>query len=294
MTHQFESARARESQEALSGVPTRVDHRGTRRRPKVSWGAIAAGAVLALVVQLVLNMLGIGLGAATIDPTATGNPSASSLTIVAGIWFAASGILAALIGGYAAGRLAAKPRQSTTAWHGLIAWAVSTLVIFYLLTTAVGSIVGGTFRTVASVASSAGGQSTASKSDSGDAFSAIEEALRQGTKTAGFSDAALAAVRTAITGSGEQSNEAREQAAQAIAQSNTIPIEQARTQVAQYEQQYQQAKQTAAQVAETASNAASSAALFGAVSLILGAIAAWFGGRQGAGDPSLPTGRRRV
>ena len=255
-----------------------------------------AGAALALVAQLVLYMLGIGIGAATLDPTSNGNPSATSLSIGAGIWFAVSGILAALIGGYAAGRLAGKPEQTPAGWHGLIAWAVSTLVIFYLLTTAVGSIVGGTLSTLASVATTASSvvQTTASKSDSGDSFSAIEDALRQGTGSAGLSDATVSAVRTALTGTEEQSGEAREQAAQAIAQSQSIPIEQARTQVAQYEQQYQDAKQTATQVAETATNATSTAALFGAISLILGAVAAWFGGRKGAADPTFLIGGRRL
>ena len=266
------------------------------KNAKISWGAILAGAALALVAQLVLNMLGIGIGAATLDPTSTGNPSATSLSVGAGIWFAVSGILAALLGGYAAGRLAGKPEQTPAGWHGLIAWAVSTLVIFYLLTTAVGSIVGGTLSTMASVATTASSvvQTSASKSDSGDSFSAIEDALRQGTGSAGLSDATVSAVRTALTGTEEQSGEAREQAAQAIAQSQSIPIEQARTQVAQYEQQYQDAKQTATQVAETATNATSTAALFGAISLILGAVAAWFGGRTGAADPTFPVGSRRL
>ena len=35
---------------------------------KVSWGAIFAGVAVALVVQLLLNLLGAGVGAAVIDP----------------------------------------------------------------------------------------------------------------------------------------------------------------------------------------------------------------------------------
>ena len=37
---------------------------------KISWGAVLAGVVVALVTQLILNMLGIGIGAATLDPAA--------------------------------------------------------------------------------------------------------------------------------------------------------------------------------------------------------------------------------
>ena len=103
---------------------------------KISWGAVFAGVVVALVTQFILNMLGIGLGAASLEPTAGAgaNPAASTFSIGAGIWFALSGILASLAGGYAAGRLAGKPKESTGGWHGLTAWALTTLVVLYLLT----------------------------------------------------------------------------------------------------------------------------------------------------------------
>jgi hypothetical protein len=71
---------------------------------KISWGAVLAGVVLALVTQLVLNLLGIGIGAATLNPIEGDIPSATSFSMGTGIWFALSTILAALAGGYAAGR----------------------------------------------------------------------------------------------------------------------------------------------------------------------------------------------
>lgn len=269
---------------------------------RISWGAVLAGAALALVIQLVLNLLGIGIGAATLDPGSGDSPSASSLSIGAGIWFAVTGILAALIGGYAAGRLSGKPKESTAGWHGLTAWAVSTLVVFYLLTTTIGSLIGGTFRTIGSVASTVGSTAataTEVAKPGEDMFSAIEEAMRTATggDTAGLSDAAVAAVRAALTGGADQSQEAREQAVQAIAKSQNVPIEQARTQVAQYEQQYRQtvdeAKQTATEVADTATTATSTGALLAAISLLLGALASWIGGRMGAVEPTL-TSRHRI
>ena len=63
---------------------------------RISWSAVLAGVVVALVTQLILNMIGIGIGAATLDPAAgtDGNPSASSFSIGAGIWFVVAGILA--------------------------------------------------------------------------------------------------------------------------------------------------------------------------------------------------------
>ena len=37
---------------------------------RVSWGAVIAGAVVALTIGLMLNSLGAGLGATTVDATA--------------------------------------------------------------------------------------------------------------------------------------------------------------------------------------------------------------------------------
>jgi len=277
---------------------------------QISWGAVLAGVVVALVTQIVLNMLGIGIGAATLDPIAAESPSASSFSIGAGIWFALSSILAALAGGYAAGRLAGIPRESTAGWHGLTAWALTTLVIFYLLGSTVGGILGGAYRgvtnTLGSVASAVGSTAETaaqiaapSLSRITDPFSSIEESLRSatpGNDPATLRDAAIAAVRAAVTGDQQQAAEARERAAQVIARAQNISVEDARTQIQQYAQQYRQAvdqaKQQVTQAADAAAKTVSRAALLGAISLLLGGLAGWFGGRMGAVEPTL-TARRR-
>jgi hypothetical protein len=267
---------------------------------RVSWSAVLAGVVVALVTQLILNLLGIGLGAATIDPAAGAaeNPSATSFSIGAGIWWAVSGIIAAAAGGYTAGRLAGRPKESTAGWHGLTSWAFTTLLIFYLLTSTLGGIVGGAYRTIANaagtVATSAGGAMQTAATRAADPFASIEQAVRSGTggnDPAALRDTAVTAMRAAFTGDQAQAQEARDRAAQAIAQAQGVPIEQARTQVQQYEQQYRQAVDTArrraTEAAEVAATTVSSGALFGAIALILGAIAAWFAGRMGAVEPTL-------
>src|SRR6266849_9150892 len=277
---------------------------------RISWGAVLAGVVVALVTQLLLNMLGIGIGAATLNPVEGDNPSAMSLSIGAGIWFALSTILAALAGGYAAGRLAGVLRESTAGWHGLTAWALTTLVIFYLLGSTVGGILGGAYRgvtnTLGSVASAVGSTAETaaqiaapSLSRITDPFSSIEESLRSatpGNDPATLRDAAIAAVRAVVTGDQQQAEEARERAAQAIARAQNISVEDARTQIQQYAQQYRQAvdqaKQQVTQAADTAAKTVSRAALFGAISLLLGGLASWLGGRMGAVGPTLTTGRR--
>ncbi len=272
---------------------------------RVSWGAVFAGAVLALVTQLILNMLGIGVGAATLDPVSGNNPSATAFSMGAGIWFAVAGILAALAGGYAAGRLSGAPKESTASWHGLIAWAVSTVVVFYLLTTAIGGLVGGAYRgmtslvggaatTMGSTAQTATQVAAPNLQGAADPFSSVEQSIRGasgGNDPAALRDASVAAVRAAITGDEQKAREARDRAAQVLAKAQNISVEEASKQVQQYEQQYRQAvdqaKQQATQAADVAATGVSRAALFGAISLIIGALAAWFGGRMGAVEPTV-------
>jgi hypothetical protein len=174
---------------------------------RISWGAVLAGVVVALVTQLILNMIGVGIGAATLDPATGDNPEAGTFSIGAAIWWTVSGILAAFAGGYAAGRLAGKPKESTAGWHGLTAWALTTLVVFYLLTTTVGSLIGGVFSTISSAAGGLGRTAaTAAEAaapalaQANDPFSAIEQSVREatgGSDPAAMRDAAVAAVRAA-------------------------------------------------------------------------------------------------
>jgi hypothetical protein len=297
--------RIRDAPPTIPALPT--EDMRTTMLSKISWGAVLAGVVLALATQILLNMLGIGIGAATLNPAVGDSPSAMSFSIGAGLWFALSTILAALAGGYAAGRLAGVPRESTAGWHGLTAWALTTLVIFYLLGSTVGGILGGAYRGMTNalgnvsnaVGSTAETVAQIAVTRIADPFSSIEESIRTaipGNDPATLRDAAIAAVRAVVTGDPQQVGEARERAAQVVARAQNISVEDARTQVQQYAHQYRQAvdqaKQQVTQAADAAAKTVSRAALLGAISLLLGGLAGWLGGRLGAVEPTLTAGRR--
>jgi hypothetical protein len=269
---------------------------------RVSWGAVLAGVVLALVVQLILNMIGLGVGASTLDPGqgTDRNPSAEGMSMGAAIWWTVSGIIAALAGGFAAGRLSGQPKESSAGWHGLISWALTTLIIFWLLTSAAGAVVGGAYKTVSDAAG--GTMRAAARTLPGatdlDAFGTIEQSMRDrlgGDDPAALRDGAVAAMRVVTTTDPQQASEARTRAAEALARTQNIPVDEARRQVDQYEQQYRQmmdaAGRRATEAAAVASRVVSRGALIAAVSLLLGAIAAWFGGRLAAIDPTATMAR---
>jgi hypothetical protein len=92
-------------------------------------------------------------------------------------------------------------------------------------------------------------------------------------------------VRAAISGDQAQAEDARNRAAEALARAQSIPVDQAKTQVSQYEAQYKQsmenAKQKAMDAAQTTSKVISTGAILAFFALLLGAISAWFGGSAG-------------
>lgn len=122
---------------------------------RVSWGAIFAGVILAMGLQLLLSLLGTGIGMSTIDPLQRETPTDGTLGMSAGVWWAISSLIALYAGGWVAAHLAGIPRKLDGVLHGLMTWGLSTLIIFYLLGTAIGSIIGGAFSVAGGVASTA-------------------------------------------------------------------------------------------------------------------------------------------
>ncbi len=188
-----------------------------------------------------------------------------------------SGIIAAFVGGYIASRLSGRPKASTGGWHGLTSWALTTLVIFYLLSRAVGSLIGGAFNTVSgalgglghTVASAA--QTAAPALTQGtDPVASFQQAIQApaANDPANLKDATTSLMRTLVTGDEAQATDARERVSQALAKSQNIPIDQVRARVASYEKQYRdktaEVKQKAAETADTAAKTVSRGALWAA------------------------------
>ena len=111
-----------------------LDRRRVAPQGAVSWGAIWAGASVAVVVSLVLTLAAAGLGYELAPPGLQTRRSLQDFTPAIGAYAIIVQVLAGALGGYLSGRL-------RTAWigvhdeeshfrdtaHGLIVWAVATL-----------------------------------------------------------------------------------------------------------------------------------------------------------------------
>ncbi len=272
---------------------------------RISWGAVLAGATISLVAQVILNMIGLGIGLSTVNMAQGDTPSAGSLSMGAGVWWVVSGIIAAGLGGYIAGRLSGKASQSTTAHHGLMAWAIATLVVIYLVTSTASGLVGGAMSTVSSAVGGAGkalggsvqtAVQTAAPSlnNMSDPMGAIESKVRAGSggqDPASLRDTAASAVRAALSGDPAQQAAATDKAADALAKAQNISPEEAKQKIAEYQTQYRDAvaktKEQAKQTADATAKTVSRGALFGALALLLGAAAAFFAGRMSSVTPTV-------
>jgi hypothetical protein len=281
---------------ANGATPVTAEMR-THLRNRISWGAVLAGVAAALVVQLLLNVLGIGLGASALSVTnAADNPTASGFSIWAGIWWTVSGIVASGIGGVVAGRLSGTADGNTARWHGLVSWCAATLVVFYLLTSALGGILGGTFNALSGTIGAAGrGAASAvtglAQNTDGDALQAQARRLVNPTDAQSLQANVITYLRASLNGNKAAASRAQDDAVNAVAKSADISPDEARGRLLQTEQQMAEtlaeARQKAEQAAQVARQSAATAGIFGFFALLLGAGAAWIGGALGA--PRLET-----
>jgi hypothetical protein len=149
---------------------------------RVKWSAIFAGWAVGLATQMVLMLLGLAIGAWSIDFRDA--QSSDGVPMGTAVWTGLSMLASAFTGGYVAARLSGSPVRSDGIYHGAVVWGVNWLVFAWLTTTAMAYVVGGLFTafgsTVQSVSQGVGSAAGAalSKVDAS-AVSLSPEQLRQ-------------------------------------------------------------------------------------------------------------------
>ena len=128
----------------------------------VSWAAIFVGAFAAAALSLVLFILGTGLGLTMVSPWEWEGASATTFAVSTAIWLVVMQWLSSGVGGYLAGRLRTKWSGLNAdesffrdTAHGFMAWAVATLFVTWLLSSALASAVSGGTSAISSVAAGA-------------------------------------------------------------------------------------------------------------------------------------------
>jgi len=97
---------------------------------RVGWGAIFAGAVVALAVYLILTLLGGAIGLTVSD-----NVRSGTLATGAAVWAIISTIVALFVGGWVTSQCTVGENKMEAIVHGVIMWGVVLFMILWLVGT---------------------------------------------------------------------------------------------------------------------------------------------------------------
>ncbi len=268
--HRMDRLSAADSQPQAVDVVTRGANTSA-----VSWPAIIAGTVAAAASSLILLALGSGIGLASVSPWPSLGASATTFTVITAIWLIVVQWLASGLGGYLTGRLRSRWLNTHThevffrdTAHGLLAWALATVLGTLLFASAVSSAIGTGVRAAGS-ATSGGFNTTASGINP-----YYVDMLFRTTRDAGDSASNANAEATRILGQavigGNMPSTDRSYLAQVVAAKTGVSQEEAQRRVDDVTAQVRQA-------ADTTRKAGAMASIYLALSMLIGAFIAGIG-----------------
>jgi len=103
-------------------------------RSRVSWGAIFAGAVMALAVYLVFTLLGGAIGLSVSSET-----DSETLSTGAGVWAVVTTIIALFVGGWVTSQCTVGENKMEAVVHGIITWGIVLFMTVWFVTAGMSS-----------------------------------------------------------------------------------------------------------------------------------------------------------
>jgi hypothetical protein len=270
--------------DTLVTTPAEARASGTTAREAntsaVSWPAIIAGTVAAAATSLILLALGSGIGLASVSPWPGSGTSATTFTVLTAIWLIVVQWVASALGGYLTGRLRSKWVSTHTyevffrdTAHGLLMWALATVLGTVLLASAVSSAIGTGIRAAGSATSGGVNAAAASAVNPYD-VDTLFRSSRPDTNVNASAEATRILGKALTAGSMAAAD--RSYLAQLIAARSGLTQEEA-------QQRVDAVMTQAREAADAARKASAMASLYLALSMLIGAfvagVAAAMGGR---------------
>jgi hypothetical protein len=243
----------------------------------VDWGAILAGAVVAAAVFSLFSVFGSAIGLSLISPTEGSSLPATGLLIAGALWGIWVQVSSYMVGGYLAGRLRSRigdAKQDEVEMrdgaHGLITWAVGTL-LSALVAASLAMMAAGAAGSAATTAA------TAVSGNGVDMQYYADRLMRPAPNATapadvGGDNAAIASLLSRMGAS--PSDDDRSYIASQIAARTGVTPEEAN-------QRIEAATTEMAQAADQARVAAVMLAFFTAVTLLISAVGAWWAAVKG-------------
>ena len=268
----------------------------------MSWGAIIAGALVALMTTLLLTLLFAGIGLSSLNPASDQTPL-QGLETGGVVAIVVTNLLSLFLGGWVTGRLARLPRRGDSFLHGILTWTVLTLLTIFLVSSAVGRLVGGATSLLGNTLSTATQGAAAAAPDSANALSqlpgvdALQGQVDQFLEQAGVqnpeqSGQELLRLVTARVQAGESltSPDAREELTTFLTDNSDLTEAEIDQQVQEFSQQVDEAQQQVVETTEEVAGISGTAAFGAFAALLIGAVVAALG--AAAGTPKNTTETR--
>lgn len=303
-----------ESAQATYPIGTTIIRRGTWER--IPWRGVFAGAFVAIAIQTVLMLLGIGIGLVSVDSLS----NMDGVALGTGIWWLIAGTAAIFIGAWVAGRMTIPKDYVDGAITGAVTWALLTVASLWMATAATGAAVGGAYAVTTNAAQAMLGAEpngrTGAPARSDDAnWASLGTKVDQFLRGAGTqSDSSATPTRpgdvnqTAAAPNGREfsgrvrtylesgSQSDRQAVVDYLSQNTRLTEREINSTLDEWQREYRQARenpeQTLARTAEEASDLFGEAALWTGFMLVLGLVAGCVGGA--VGTPAGPAVVERV
>ena len=124
-------------------------------RSRISWGAVFAGAVVAVATTILLSLLGAAMGAGSIHALDATTTDLSNYGTGAALWEIINLALSMAFGGYVTSRLSGTHSHLDGELHGVTMWGIAVLLGSLLLAHALSGLLGFIAPGVGSVVSRA-------------------------------------------------------------------------------------------------------------------------------------------
>lgn len=264
--------------------------------PAISWQAVVGGALVAASATVVLMLVGSGIGLSVISPWSGQGASVTAFAVGAGVWLIVVQWLSSALGGYIAGRMRTKWVALHTdevffrdTAHGLLSWALSTVIVAAVFTSALGAVANTGVQAASTVASGAAMGAATQVDELGNSNMYFVDSLfrpaagTQPAASANTADNSARAARILVAGaaSGQVPDADKAYLAQLVSQQTGLSQADAEKRVNDVLAAVDTAKTKAKEAADAARKASATTALVGALALVIGAFIAAVSGAIG-------------
>lgn len=247
----------------------------------VVWGAVFAGVVIAIALQIMFSLIGSSIGLAVVSFNEETNFRA--IQFGAYLWWIITGAIALYVGGMVSGRMSGVTWQMDAVLHGLLTWGVTSILTFFFLASGVGALISGGYGLLKTAGAAPLIQQNSNSELRGELGSLLKERGRNPQNDASIQEQIVVGVASfAMTGNPA---EQKKQVVNLLTQNTNMNSDEARTKVDGWAKNFQNMKESAGEqtrdAAPTATKTAAKGAFVSWFMLVIGAIVAGIGGSHG-------------